>query len=106
MAAGPSPQAWLGPFSETQRDLPRVRKPAHTGSMAAVDPLPSGVLRRISDVLGDTDTGLSGREIAAVLYEARIDDPGEITKRHRLFEAFQSRQAKDGAANAVLACIK
>lgn len=74
--------------------------------MAAIDPLPSGVLRRICDVLGDTALGLSGREIADLLREARIEDPGEITKRRRLFEAFQVRQATDGAANAVLACIK
>jgi uncharacterized protein (TIGR02391 family) len=74
--------------------------------MAAVDPLPSGVLRRICAVLGDTAEGLTGREIAALLCEARIGDPGEITKRDRLFEALQARQAKDGAANAVLACVK
>jgi uncharacterized protein (TIGR02391 family) len=73
---------------------------------AAVDPLPSGVLRRICSVLGATDDGLRGREIAALLREARIDDPGEITKRDRLFDALQARQAKDGAANAVLACVK
>jgi uncharacterized protein (TIGR02391 family) len=74
--------------------------------VAAIDPLPSGVLQRICAVLGDTDAGLSGREIAQLLTEAHIEDPGEITKRRRLFEAFQARQARDGAANAVLACLK
>jgi uncharacterized protein (TIGR02391 family) len=74
--------------------------------MAAIDPLPSGVLRRICAVLGDTGEGLTGREIAALLREARIDDPGEMTKKDRLFEALNARQAKDGASNAVLACLK
>jgi uncharacterized protein (TIGR02391 family) len=74
--------------------------------MAAIAPLPSGVLRRICDVLGDTELGLNGREIAALLREARVDDPGDITKRRRLFEAFQARQTRDRAANAVLACIE
>lgn len=74
--------------------------------MAAIDPLPSGVLRRICAVLGDTAEGLTGREIAALLQEARIDDPGEMTKKDRLFEALSARQARDGASNAVLACLK
>jgi uncharacterized protein (TIGR02391 family) len=74
--------------------------------MAAVDPLPSGVLRRICAVLGDTVDGLKGKDIAALLREARIDDPGEMTKKDRLFEALSARQTKDGASNAVLACLK
>jgi hypothetical protein len=71
-----------------------------------VDPLPSAVLRRICAVLGDTATGLTGRQIAELLHDARIDDPGEITKRDRLFEALHARQVRDGAANAVLACLQ
>lgn len=74
--------------------------------MAAVEPLPSGVLRHICAVLGNTADGLTGREVAALLREAHIDDPGEMTKRDRLFEALQARQAKDRAANAVLACLQ
>jgi uncharacterized protein (TIGR02391 family) len=74
--------------------------------MSAIEPLPTGVLRRISDVLGASDEGLTGRQIAALLREARIDDPGAITKRDRLFEAFSARQARDGAANAVLGCLR
>lgn len=57
-------------------------------------------------VLGDTANGLTGREIATLLREARIDDPGEKTKKDRLFEAFSARQAHDNVANAVLACLK
>ncbi len=74
--------------------------------MTAIDPLPSGVLRRICAVLGDTADGLTGRQIAALLREAHIDDPGEITKKDRLFEALNARQTKDHASNAVLASLK
>jgi uncharacterized protein (TIGR02391 family) len=66
---------------------------------------PSGVLRRICEVLGDTNYGLTGRGIAALLREAHIDDPGEITKKDRLYEALSTRQASDRASNAVLACL-
>lgn len=83
-----------------------VRLGPHTGIMAGVPSLPTGVLRRICEVLGDTETGLTGREIAALLQEAGIEDPGEMTKRDRLFEALRARQARDGAANAVLACVR
>lgn len=72
----------------------------------AIEPLPSGVLRRICAVLADTGSGLTGREIAALLREAGITDPGEMTKRDRLFEALEARQARDGVSNAVLACLK
>ena len=74
--------------------------------MATIPPLPTGVLRRVCAVLGDTDTGLTGREIAALLTEAGIDDPGEMTKRDRLFEALRTRQERDRVANAVLGCIE
>jgi uncharacterized protein (TIGR02391 family) len=74
--------------------------------MATIPPLPTGVLRRVCAVLGDTDTGLTGREIAALLTEAGIDDPGEMTKRDRLFEALRARQERDRVANAVLGCIE
>ncbi len=74
--------------------------------MAAIAPLPPDVLRRICAVLGDTADGMTGREIGALLRDARIDDPGEMTKKDRPFEALNARQAKDGAANAVLACLQ
>lgn len=62
----------------------------------------SAVVRRISEVVGDTDTGLIGREIARLLAEVKIKDPGEITKRERVFEALMGVQRRDHSANAVL----
>ncbi len=74
--------------------------------MAALDPLAPSILRRICDVLGDTGTGLTGREIGELLYEAKIEDLGEMTKRHRLYEAMRARQERDGASNAVLRALE
>lgn len=60
----------------------------------------------VADVLGHTQTGLSGPEIARVLTQARIPDPyPTITKRTRLQEALSQRQAHDRAANCVIAFI-
>lgn len=74
--------------------------------MAKVDPLSQAVLRHLCEVIGDTTAGLTGREIGRLLAEARIDDPGEMTKRDRLYEALSARQHRDGAANAVLAFLQ
>jgi uncharacterized protein (TIGR02391 family) len=86
--------------------LGSILPPVHTESMAAVDPLPPEVLRRICTIIGDTENGLTGREIARLLDDARIDDPGEMTKKDRLYVALSNRQRKDGVSNAVLACIQ
>ena len=50
-------------------------------------------LQAIADALGDTSEGLTGSEIARLLATCRIADTSpEITKRHRLFNAFVSHQ--------------
>lgn len=60
-------------------------------------------LQALCDVLGDTRDGLTGGEIGRLLAACRIDDPVPgMTKRYRLFEALQARQAQDGCSNAVL----
>jgi hypothetical protein len=55
-----------------------------------------GVLESIAKVLGDTDRGFTGSEIAKLLAEAGIADPfPDFTKRKRLFEALQQKQEQD-----------
>jgi uncharacterized protein (TIGR02391 family) len=64
-------------------------------------------LEALSDVLGATDSGLTGSEIGRYLREAGIDDPEPtVTKRHRLFAALRQRQARDGCSNSVLSFVK
>ena len=64
-------------------------------------------LQALCDVLGATSTGLTGNEIGQLLSVCRIDDPTpSTTKRNRLFEALQARQAQDQCSNAVLRFIQ
>lgn len=49
-------------------------------------------LEAIAGALGDTDTGLKGTEIAMLIATCQMVDPGEITKRHRIYNAFAESQ--------------
>lgn len=64
-------------------------------------------LEQLCNVLGDTQTGLTGSEIGRYLAECGIDDPNPtMTKRYRLFEALIEKQKLDGCANNVCAFIQ
>ena len=69
-----------------------------------IAPFTADVLRGIADVLGATDDGLKGSEIAHNLAQVRVLDvnPG-MTKRRRLFNALTERQNKDRVGNCVVA---
>jgi len=65
------------------------------------------VLRSLCNILGDTNHGLTGSEIAELLSSCSIDDPlPGYTKRHRLFEALHQKQTQDGFANNIVAFIQ
>jgi uncharacterized protein (TIGR02391 family) len=49
-------------------------------------------LEAIAGALGDTDVGLKGSEIALLIASCEMTDPGEITKRHRIYNAFVTSQ--------------
>ena len=78
--------------------------------MVSRDPIPtfsSNVLQGVADVLGATDGGLTGSEIAHVLAQVRVPDVSpSITKRKRLFNALAARQNRDHAGNCVAAFIR
>ena len=64
-------------------------------------------LQALCDIIGDTDTGLTGSEIGRCLGSCNIADPYPgTTKRHRLFAALRAKQGADGCANGVLAFVK
>jgi len=57
--------------------------------MAKQPPISEEILRGISQVIGDTSTGLSGAEIGHLLANAKIADTDPtLTKWKRLFNAF------------------
>lgn len=71
-----------------------------------IPPFEPSVLESISDVLGATDGGLTGSEIARTLAQVRVTDVSPtMTKRHRLYSALANRQNKDGVGNCVVAFI-
>ena len=72
-----------------------------------IQPSEPAIVEGIANVLGETQYGLTGSEIARTLAAVRVPDVSPtITKRHRLREALATRQAQDGAANCVVAFIR
>lgn len=72
-----------------------------------IPPFDEPVLRGIADVLGATENGLTGTEIAYALAQVRVPDVSpNITKRHRLFSALAERQNRDGVGNCVVAFMR
>jgi hypothetical protein len=55
--------------------------------MPRVPPLRENVIRRISEIVGKTSTDLTGTQIARMLAQTRIPDPGEMTKRECVYQA-------------------
>jgi hypothetical protein len=62
--------------------------------MAVVDPLPEEVVEKIGAILGDTDAGFTGGQIAKLLASCGSPDPGPITKRDRITEALLTEQRR------------
>jgi uncharacterized protein (TIGR02391 family) len=75
--------------------------------MAAIPKIDENSLQEICNVIAETNSGLSGSEIARLLSQAGIEDiDPTVTKRHRLFAALNSRQEKDNCANSIFAFIQ
>lgn len=49
-------------------------------------------LEAIAGALGDTERGLTNPEIAFLIEAAKMVDPGPMTKRHRIYNAFAESQ--------------
>lgn len=59
-------------------------------------------LEAIAGALGDTDAGLTGTEIQYLLASSKMTDPGPITKRVRIYNAFvESQNTKKNRTNIV-----
>src|SRR3989344_61037 len=75
--------------------------------MSTIPKLDENILQEICDLIGDTDSGLSGSEIGKLLFRCGINDTEPtITKRVRLFEALKGQQEKDGCSNNIFAFIQ
>jgi uncharacterized protein (TIGR02391 family) len=75
--------------------------------MAAVPSFADANLQALCDILGDTQTGLTGSEIGRYLASCNIPDlEPQLTKRHRLYSALHAKQSQDRCANHVIAFIQ
>jgi uncharacterized protein (TIGR02391 family) len=63
-------------------------------------------LEAIAGALGDTDAGLKGTEIAMLISTCGMVDPGEITKRHRIYNAFAESQNSRQDRSRILGFIR
>src|SRR5690606_21877930 len=94
------------------RSLPLgVRTPTGSSPLSTmthrVPPFPGSILEQIARVLGDTETGLTGREIGWALQKARIADiDQQNTKWVRIYNAFVQRQNADQSADRILSFIR
>jgi hypothetical protein len=70
------------------------------------DPWGDAWVRQVADVLGHTNTGLTGPQIGRLLAEIGVADPlPTASKRDRLALALQQHQARERAANCVIAFV-
>ncbi len=75
--------------------------------MAKIDKLDLSIVESICKVLGDTEKGFTGTEIAKLLYESGIEDIDSAnTKWKRLNSALANKQQVDACANNLLAFIQ
>jgi uncharacterized protein (TIGR02391 family) len=63
-------------------------------------------LEAIAGALGDTDYGLKGDEIEFLLRTCRMVDPGPMTKRIRIYNAFVESQNNKGNRRHILEFIR
>ncbi|MEO7332098.1 MAG: TIGR02391 family protein [Minicystis sp.] len=63
-------------------------------------------LEAIAGALGDTDNGLKGSEIELLIATCRMSDPGPVTKRDRIYNAFADSQNQSGDRIRVLGFIR
>jgi len=64
-------------------------------------------LEAIAAALGHTEEGLSGSEIGHLLQSSRLNDPSpDLTKRHRLYNAFAEYQNRSQERINILAFIR
>ena len=74
--------------------------------MAAVSPFDDATIEQLARVIGDTNGGYTGTEIARLLRVSRVPDPGEMTKWRRIATALSDAQASSRSGGCVVAFVK
>lgn len=72
-----------------------------------IPPWPGEIVRAVADVLGATDTGLTGSEIGDLLRTVKAHDEfSSMAKRHRLYNALATKQNSTQSANSTVAFMR
>lgn len=74
--------------------------------MPTIDPFKQPTIESVSRILGDTQRGFTGSQIARLLSECGIDDVGPSTKWERICVALVERQRRDRCGNNVARFIQ
>lgn len=75
--------------------------------MAIIKKFELASLEPICDILGDTNTGLTGYQISKYLSECDIYDPQlNSTKRKKLYDALELKQNNDRCSNNIISFIQ
>jgi uncharacterized protein (TIGR02391 family) len=75
--------------------------------MTTVPPLDEAHLEQICNILGDTNTGLTGSQIGALFRRLNVPDPNAAaSKRVRLHDALSLKQQHDRCGNNVIGFIQ
>jgi hypothetical protein len=72
----------------------------------AVPSFTDNQLTEISKILGHTSSGFTGRELGELLTSCGFPDPGEITKRDRLFYGLSEGQRRDRSGARVCQLVE
>jgi uncharacterized protein (TIGR02391 family) len=76
------------------------------GATMGIKSFTDNELMEIAKILGDTSSGFTGREIGTLLTSCGFRDPGEITKRDRLFYGLKNGQTRDGTGTRVAELVQ
>jgi uncharacterized protein (TIGR02391 family) len=76
-----------------------------SGTTKLLEMWPAPVVEAVASVLGDSEHGLTGREIDALLVQVRVPQVEGSSKRVRLAHSLLARQTRDGAANCLVAFV-
>jgi len=75
--------------------------------MAAIPKIPTEILRKLCDIIGETKNGLLNPEITKMLADCGINDIGAgLNKRSRVYESLNHKQNQDNCSNNILKFVK
>ena len=84
-----------------------VYKARVTEDGSTKEPWAGAVIQSVCDVLGDTDTGLTGFEIGKLIERLNLPDPEpSASKRHRIYKSLFAQQQSTTSSDSIIAFVE